>query len=113
MTITRIGQSPRMSQAVIANTMVYLAGLVASGTGIVEQTQGALAKIDSLLEACGSSKDKLVNALISLADVADFDGMNAVWDAWVKDVDAPARATIQAPLAYPEILVEIVVVATL
>jgi enamine deaminase RidA (YjgF/YER057c/UK114 family) len=113
MTITRIDQGKRMSQAVVANGMVYLAGQVGTGDGAAEQTRTALAEIERLLAAAGSDKTKLVSALICLADIADFDAMNSVWDPWIADVGAPARATIEARLAGPQYLIEIIVVATL
>ena len=50
-------------------------------------------------------------AQIYRADIADFPGMNAVWDAWVVPGHTPPRATVQARLARPEWKVEIVVTA--
>jgi enamine deaminase RidA (YjgF/YER057c/UK114 family) len=43
--------------------------------------------------------------------MADFAGMNAVWDEWIKDAGKPARATVEAALARPGWKVEIVVTA--
>jgi enamine deaminase RidA (YjgF/YER057c/UK114 family) len=71
-----------------------------------------LEKIDGYLEKAGIDKTRLVSAQVWLADIArDFAGMNEVWDAWVPQGHAPARATVQAKLAAPELLVEIAVVA--
>ena len=50
-------------------------------------------------------------ATIYLADMATFAEMNAAWDAWVSKHNPPGRATVEAKLAGPEYLVEIVVVA--
>jgi enamine deaminase RidA (YjgF/YER057c/UK114 family) len=50
-------------------------------------------------------------AQIFIADLADFAGMNAAWDAWVAPGRAPCRATVEAKLAKPEWRVEIVVTA--
>ena len=111
MTIKRIDRNPRMSQAVVVGDMVYLAGQVGTGPTIVEQTREALASIEALLEKAGSSKANMVSAIIWLADMADFDGMNSVWDPWIADVEAPARATGEARLAGPQYLVEIIIVA--
>lgn len=109
--IQRFHTSSRMSQAVVApsGTTAYLAGQVATdrtkGTG--PQTAEVLAKIDALLAQCGTSKEHLLSAQVWLADINDFDVMNAVWDAWVPVGHAPARACVQSPMAKPDIRVEI------
>jgi len=114
MDIQRIEPGKRMSQAVTFGNMVYLAGQVASdtvGTGVTIQTQLILAEIDRLLAAAGSDKERILSATVYLADIATFAEMNAAWDAWVSPENPPARATVEAKLAAPEYLVEIVVVA--
>jgi len=112
MTIARHAVGPRMSQAVVHNSTVYLAGQVSADAPTVKgQTEAILAKIDALLAATGSHKSKLLSATIYLADIRTFDEMNAVWDAWVDPAATPARATVQARLAGPRYLVEISVVA--
>ena len=112
MTITRIDTSPRMSQAVIHGDTIYLAGQVGEpGQDIAEQTRTALAEVDALLAQAGSDKSKLLMVTIWLADMADFAAMNAVWDPWIADVAAPARATGEAKLASPDYLVEVIAVA--
>lgn len=114
MTITRIGTRPRSSAIVIHNQTVYLAGQVGKpGDGTGEQTRTILASIDRLLEEAGTDKSRILQATIWLADMADFDEMNAVWDAWVAPGHAPARATGEVRLALPEYRVEIVAVAAL
>jgi enamine deaminase RidA (YjgF/YER057c/UK114 family) len=70
-----------------------------------------LAAIDKLLAEVRSDKSHILMAQIFIADMADFAGMNAVWDAWVPPGHAPCRATVQAPLAKPGWRVEIVVTA--
>lgn len=112
MTITRLHAGPRMSQAVIHNNTVYLAGQVGSpGASAADQTRTILAQIETLLAEAGSEKSKILSATIWLADMADFAEMNAVWDQWVAGRDAPARATGEAKLATPDYKVEIIVVA--
>jgi enamine deaminase RidA (YjgF/YER057c/UK114 family) len=112
MTITRFHAGARMSQAVVHNDTVYLAGQVgAPGKSVAEQTRTVLAQIDALLAETGSAKSKILSATIWLADMADFVEMNAVWDAWVAGQDAPTRATGEAKLATPDYKVEIIVVA--
>ncbi len=114
MDVQRIEPGKRMSQAVAFGDMVYLAGQVAAdtvGTGVTIQTQQILVEIDRLLAAAGSDKTRILSATVYLADIATFSEMNAAWDAWVSPENPPARATVEARLAGPEYLVEIVVVA--
>ncbi|WP_457033173.1 RidA family protein [Kitasatospora sp. P5_F3] len=113
--IQRFGSGKRMSEAVVHNGTVYLAGQVAGDlTQNVEgQTQQVLASIDRLLAATGSDRTKVLRAEIFLADIKDFDEMNLAWDGWVPADATPARATVQASLYRPEVLVEIVVTAAL
>ena len=114
MTIKRIEAGKRMSQAVVHNGTVYLAGQVAleaPGKSVAEQTTAVLARIDRFLAEAGTDKTKLLSATIYLADMASYDEMNAVWDAWVDPANTPARATVEAKLAQKKYLVEIAVVA--
>jgi len=111
-TITRIATGQRMSQAVIHGQTIYLAGQVGTpGTSVTAQTQEILEKIESLLEQSGSDKTKILSATIWMASMDNFDEMNAVWDAWVPEGHAPARATGESALATPEHLVEILIIA--
>ncbi|MBE9639996.1 RidA family protein [Salipiger mangrovisoli] len=113
MTITRIEPGARMSQAVVHNGIVYLAGQVGHGADITAQCQDALAQVDRLLAEAGSDKSRLLTTTIWLADMADFAAMNAVWDSWVDAANPPARATGEAKLATPDYLVEFIVTAAL
>jgi enamine deaminase RidA (YjgF/YER057c/UK114 family) len=112
-TIKRLESSARMSQAVIANGFVFLAGQVATDTiaDVQGQTAQVLAEIDRLLAAAGSNKELIVSATIYLADISTFADMNKSWEAWVHPVAKPARATLQALLVAPEYRVEIQVTA--
>jgi len=114
MTIERKHSGQRMSQIVIHNDTVYLAGQVAKnapGASVTEQTQDILATIDSLLAEAGTDKSKLLSATIWLASIIDFNEMNSVWDAWVSPGNAPARACVEARLASSKYTVEIAVIA--
>ncbi|MDO5101332.1 MAG: RidA family protein [Lautropia sp.] len=113
MSIQRIKPGPRMSEAVIHNNVVYLAGQVPEDTskGVREQTAEVLAIIDSVLAEAGTDKTKLLTATVYLSNIANFAGMNEAWDAWVAKGNPPTRATVEARLASPDILVEIVVSA--
>jgi enamine deaminase RidA (YjgF/YER057c/UK114 family) len=112
MSIQRFDTNARMSQAVVHGNTVYLAGQVSDSVkDVAGQTAAVLKQIDDLLARCGSSKDKVLSATIYLADIKTFGEMNKAWEAWVPAGQAPARATLQAPLAGPQWLVEITIVA--
>jgi len=113
MSITRKHTGQRMSQIVIHGDTVYLAGQVAAdaNAAIGDQTRQVLQKIETLLEEAGSDKNKLLSAQIWLSNMGHFAQMNEVWDAWLPEGVAPARACIEARLASPDLLVEIGIVA--
>ena len=113
MSIRRIEPGARMSQAVVANGFVFLAGQVAADTSADAegQTRQVLAEIDRLLAAAGSGKSKIVSATVYLPDIGEFAAMNRAWEAWVAADAKPARATVQAALANPAYRVEIQVTA--
>jgi len=115
MSITRIHTRARMSQIVIHGNTVYLAGQVASDSSanISVQTKQVLETIDQLLAEAGSDNSNLLSAQIWLANIGHFAQMNQVWDAWIPEGHAPARACIEARLASPEYLVEIGIVAAI
>ncbi|MBA1241435.1 RidA family protein [Pseudomonas japonica] len=116
MVIQRQLTNERMSQIVTHNGVVYLAGQVGDDmtAGIEQQTRETLANIERLLDLAGSSKEQLLSVTIYLKDIdAHFEGMNAVWDTWLPRGFAPARATVEAKLCEPEILVELSVTAAL
>ena len=112
MTIKRIQAGPRMSQAVVHNKTVYLAGQVAAGATVAIQTREILAAIDALLKEAGTDKSRLLATTIWLTDMATFAEMNGVWQSWVVPGETPARATVQsAHLASAEFKIEIAVIA--
>jgi enamine deaminase RidA (YjgF/YER057c/UK114 family) len=115
MEIQRLQPGKRMSQAVVHDKTVYLAGQVAEDTSedVAGQTRQVLAAIDKLLAEAGSDKTKILTATIVLADIRTFAEMNAEWDSWIVPGHAPARATIEAKLAWPQYRVEIIVTAAL
>ncbi len=109
--ITRIDTSARMSKIVKHNGVAYLCGQVGEGESVADQTRDCLARIDALLTKAGSSREQILQAVIWLADMSDFADMNAVWDAWVPEGHAPARACGEARLARDVLKVEIIVTA--
>ena len=112
--VTRHHTNQRMSQIVIHGETVYLAGQVGTaGESVADQTAGVLSKIDALLAEAGTDKSHVLQAIIWLKSMDDFAEMNSVWDAWVPDGHAPARACGSADLAAPDFTVEITVIAAL
>ena len=113
MTITRQETKTRMSLIVKHNGVIYLCGQVCkdASKGIEEQTSSMLEKVDELLEQAGSDKEHLLSATIYLKEMTDFSKMNAVWDNWVLEGFAPARACVEASMARDVLLVEISVIA--
>ena len=113
MTLTRHAPGARMSQAVCIGDIAFLAGQVPNDlTGdITAQTGEVLTKIDAVLAELGSSKAGIASVQVWLADMADFAGMNAVWDAWVDPENPPARATGGVALARSGMRVEMIVTA--
>ncbi|WP_101067743.1 RidA family protein [Roseovarius salinarum] len=110
--ITRHHVGDRMSQMVIHNGTVWLAGQVGTpGDSVTAQTRACLEKVEALLAQAGSDTTRILQATIWVADMADFAEMNAVWDAWVPAGHAPARACGEAKLALPDLKVEVIVVA--
>lgn len=113
-TLRRLGVGPRLSEAAIYNGVVYLAGQVpdkTSGADIKAQTSEVLAQIEDLLVQAGSNKSSILMCQIFIVDLADFPGLNEIWDAWVVPGNTPPRATVQANLARPDWKLEIVVTA--
>jgi enamine deaminase RidA (YjgF/YER057c/UK114 family) len=115
MSIQRLHCGPRMSQVVIHDKTVYLAGQVAAhaeGKNVAEQTREILNMIDALLAEAKTDKSKLLSATIWLTDMASFAEMNSVWERWVAPGAAPARATVLSPaLAGSAYKIEIGVIA--
>jgi enamine deaminase RidA (YjgF/YER057c/UK114 family) len=115
MPIERLHKGPRMSQVVIHNKTVYLAGQVAAaaqGKSVAEQTRNILSTIDALLAEAKTDKGRLLSATIWLTDMSTFAEMNQVWERWVTPGATPARATVlSTQLASPEYKIEIAVIA--
>ncbi|KRS16662.1 RidA family protein [Roseovarius indicus] len=110
--ITRHHTGQRMSQIVTHNGTIYLAGQVGEkGDSVADQTRSCLSKVEKLLAEAGSDTTRILQCTIWLADMADFAEMNEVWDAWVPEGHAPARACGEAKLAHPELKVEFLITA--
>ena len=111
--IQRLHVAARYSEAAVFNGVVYLAGMVpeCEATDIRSQTADVLQQIEQRLAEAGSDKTRILRTQIYLQDITDISAMNEVWDAWVVAGSAPPRATVQAALANPAYLIEVVVTA--
>ena len=111
--IQRMHVGARLSEAAIFGGVVYLAGMVpeCEATDIRSQTADVLQQIELRLAEAGSDKTRILRTQIYLKDITDIAAMNEVWDAWVVAGSAPPRATVQAALANPVYLIEVVVTA--
>ncbi|WP_298258188.1 RidA family protein [uncultured Litoreibacter sp.] len=112
MAIERKEPDNRMSQIVIHNDMIYLAGQIGEGPDVKSQTVSMLAEVDRLLAEAGSSKSNILQAQIWLSDISTVAEMNEVWDAWIDPKNPPARACVESKLVTPDFLVEVMVTAT-
>lgn len=109
---------PTYSQAVKAAGLVFVSGTgpmdpatgAIRGTTIQEQTNQSLVNIRAILEAAGSSLDKVVSATIVLADEEDFAGMNEEWLRWFP-YDPPARQGAKLPVRIPGLKISIAAIA--
>jgi enamine deaminase RidA (YjgF/YER057c/UK114 family) len=113
MSIVRHESSNILSLAVQYGETVYLAGIVAKNldADVKGQTKEILNEIDRLLAKCGSNKSKILAATIWVTDIRNRAPMNEVWTAWCDPKNMPVRACIEAKLADPRGLVEIMVTA--
>ena len=109
--IVRTNPNPILAQAVEYHGFVFVQGVTAKDVtkDIKGQTEEVLAEIDRILEVHGTDKTRLLQAQIWVKDIRDRDAMNVVWSAWLPKGGAPARACVEANMADPRILVEIMV----
>jgi len=106
------------SQAVKAAGLVFVSGTAPHdpktgeivGTTIQEQVRQSLTNISAILEAAGSSLDRIVSATIVLADEDDWTGMNEEWLRWFP-ANPPARQGAKLPARIPGLKVSIAAIA--
>ena len=113
MSIRRIQPGKRLSQAVVSGGLVFTAGIVADDPVPDAKGQAVqiLAQLDALLAEAGSDKSRILSATIWLSDLRHYDALNAAWDTWLAPDAKPARACVEAKLAFPQYWVEIQLVA--
>ncbi len=112
--IIRTEPSPVLSKAVEYHGFIFTQGMVARDLDgdVRAQTRDGLDQLDVLLEEHGTDKTRLLQAQIWLKDIGDREALNALWSAWLPPGGAPARACVQAVLADPRMLVEIMLITT-
>jgi 2-iminobutanoate/2-iminopropanoate deaminase len=110
--------SPTYSQAVKAAGLVFVSGTAPiepetgkiKGTTVQEQTKQCLTNIAAILEAAGTSMEKIASATVILADEDDFAGMNEEWMRWFP-TNPPARQGAKLPARIPGLKISIAVIA--
>jgi enamine deaminase RidA (YjgF/YER057c/UK114 family) len=109
--IIRTEPNAVLAKAVEYHGFVFVQGVTARDLSkdINGQTEEVLAQIDAILETHGTDNTRLLQAQIWLKDIRDRDAMNKLWSAWLPPGAAPARACVQANMADPRHLVEIMV----
>lgn len=102
-----------LAKAVEYHGFVFVQGVTAKDLArdVKGQTEDVLAQIDAILETHGTDNTRLLQALIWVKDIRDREAMNEVWTAWLPEGGAPARACVEAHMADPRVLVEIMVTA--
>ena len=106
------------SQAIRANGFVFISGQVPLDPrtqemvegDIARQTERVLENLKGIVEAAGSSLDKVVKTTVYLADLADFAAMNEVYGRYFK-ARPPARATVQVARLPKDARIEIDLIA--
>jgi 2-iminobutanoate/2-iminopropanoate deaminase len=106
------------SQAVRAAGLIFVSGTAPQdpesgalvGATIQEQTRQCLKNIAAILEAAGSSLDKIASATVVLAEEQDFPGMNEEWLKWFP-ASPPARQGAKLPVKIPGLKVSIAAIA--
>lgn len=112
--IIRSDPTPTLSKAVEYHGFIFTQGVVSSDLegGITEQIQNIFMQLDALLERHGTDNTRILQAQIWLKNIEDRTTFNSAWENWLPEGQAPARVCVQAVLADPRILVEIMLVTT-
>ena len=106
------------SQAIKANGFVFVSGQVAidpssqqviSGD-VAAQTDRVIKNLSAILQAAGSSLEKVVRSTVFLKNMGDFTAMNEVYGKYFTSAP-PARATVEVSRLPKDVAVEIDVIA--
>ena len=121
-TIIQTDRAPKpigaFSQGVKAGGFVFVSGQgpfdpatgQVVGDTIQEQTARCLANVQAVLQAAGSSLDKIVSASFFLDDGADYAGLNEEWNRWFPN-DPPARQGAKLPIQGTKVKISIAAIA--
>ena len=94
--IDRQGTTKRYSDSTRFNGVVYLVEVPTLENGdIAAQTADLLNNLDKVMARAGTDKSRLLQVQVFLTDMADYDGFNAVWEAWLPEGSAPSRACVE------------------
>ncbi|EHH67826.1 RidA family protein [Gluconobacter morbifer] len=112
--IIRTEPNAILSKAVEYHGFIFTQGVVARDLSLDAegQTRDILAQLDEILEEHGTDNTRILQAQIWLKSISDRDALNRVWSAWLPANMAPARACVQAEMADPRVLVEIMLTTT-
>ena len=112
--IQRTESNAIMSKAVEYHGFVFTQGMVSRDLSldVTGQTRDILEQLDELLEQHGTDSTRILQAQIWLKHISDRGALNTLWQAWVPAGEAPARACVQAEMADPRMLVEIMLITT-
>jgi enamine deaminase RidA (YjgF/YER057c/UK114 family) len=109
--IERFNSNGLFHEAVRYGDMLYLSGQVGAGATVAEQTRNIFEKLEKILEKYGSDKEHVISATVYLADMATFGEFNGEWKNFFTEGIQPVRTALGAPLARPDFLVEITLIA--
>jgi enamine deaminase RidA (YjgF/YER057c/UK114 family) len=105
--IHRSNPQPQWSDAVTHNSIAYFVEVPERGDSLETQTRAVLVQAERTLSLCGSDKSRLLMSTIYLKNMRDRAVFNALWEQWLPQGCAPARACVSAELANPDYFLEI------
>jgi enamine deaminase RidA (YjgF/YER057c/UK114 family) len=107
------GAYPTRCRGVVHNGIVSMFAIsTKKSSSLYEQTKSALAQVDANLAEVGTSKGRILTALVFITDMAQKDEMNRAWDEWADRANPPMRACVACGLT-GDSLVEIVLTAAI
>ncbi|QDH16970.1 RidA family protein [Swingsia samuiensis] len=112
--IIRTEPNAILSKAVEYHGFIFTQGVTAEDLSqpIDQQVKSVLKQLDVILEEHGTDNTRILQAQIWLKNIKDREALNTLWSAWIPQGQSPARACVQAEMADPNMLVEIMLVTT-